>query len=150
MLSKSPIPALTILFLPYSTFLSTLALYDIWECFRILCLSHKVLFLLCGTNLKHYLCIFLKFSLIVPITAVVLTLQPHFPFSFPLLAWTSNSGLPKALGPHTHVRDPEESPGSWLLATDKLSSGCCFQLGRESVDRRSSCFFLLFDYLTFQ
>ena len=46
-----------------------------------------------------------------PIWAPVLSQQPHFASSSLPVARESSRGRPKALGPCTHVGDPEEAPG---------------------------------------
>ena len=46
-----------------------------------------------------------------PIWAPVLSRQPRFLSSSLPVAWESSQELPKALGPCTHVGDPEEAPG---------------------------------------
>ena len=37
------------------------------------------------------------------------------------MAWESSRGQPNALGPCTHVGDPEETPGSWLQINSALA-----------------------------
>ena len=44
-----------------------------------------------------------------PIWAPVLSQRPHFPSSCLPVAWKSRTA--EALGPCTHVGDPEEAPG---------------------------------------
>ena len=46
-----------------------------------------------------------------PIWMPVLARQPRFPSSSLPVAREGSRGRPKALGPCTHVGDPEESPG---------------------------------------
>ena len=46
-----------------------------------------------------------------PIWSPVLSQQPRFPSSSLPVARESSRGQPKALGPCTHVGDPEEAPG---------------------------------------
>ena len=46
-----------------------------------------------------------------PIWALVLSQQPHFPSSSLSVARESSQGQPKALGPCTHMGNPEEAPG---------------------------------------
>lgn len=57
----------------------------------------------------------------------------HLPFSSLLKCLGRQQRMTQVLGPYTHVQDPEEALGSWLLVSDWLGFGCWRHFGIEPV-----------------
>ena len=51
-----------------------------------------------------------------------------------LVAWESNQGRPKALGPCTRVGDPEEDPGPWLQLSSSPAIAATWGMNQQMED----------------
>lgn len=57
----------------------------------------------------------------IPYGCQSFVLAALLPISSLLMTWKSSKGCPKSLGPWNNVRNREEAPASWLLASSPLA-----------------------------